>query len=187
MKAPRLCWSSALTKPFKTKEISQYTDEADIQDHPFSAPLPWSVSEIAPPSILLHSLGTRDGSPPSLPPPCEKVKVLVAQPRPTLCDSMDCSLLGSSVPGILQARIVEQVAFPSPGDLPNLGIKPRSPALLEDSLPPKPPGKPLFPLYHKLWMVFSCKELMSSTNFLIAIIQGHPTSLASFLDYLRDL
>ena len=30
---------------------------------------------------------------------------------------------------------------PPPGDLPNPGIKPRSPALHSDSLPPKPPGK----------------------------------------------
>ena len=32
--------------------------------------------------------------------------------------------------------------FPSPGDLPNPGIKPRSPALPVDSLPAEPPGKP---------------------------------------------
>ena len=32
--------------------------------------------------------------------------------------------------------------FPSPGDLPNPGIKPRSPALQEDSLPTKTQGKP---------------------------------------------
>ena len=32
--------------------------------------------------------------------------------------------------------------FPSPEDLPNLGIKPRSPALQEDSLPAEPQGKP---------------------------------------------
>ena len=31
---------------------------------------------------------------------------------------------------------------PSPGDLPNPGIKPASPALQVDSLPSKPPGKP---------------------------------------------
>ena len=31
--------------------------------------------------------------------------------------------------------------FPSPGDLPNPGIKPRSPALQTDSLPSEPPGK----------------------------------------------
>ena len=34
--------------------------------------------------------------------------------------------------------------FPSPGDLPNPGIKPGSPALQVDSLLSKPPGKPLY-------------------------------------------
>ena len=32
--------------------------------------------------------------------------------------------------------------FPSPGDLPNLGIEPTSPALQADSLPTEPLGKP---------------------------------------------
>ena len=32
--------------------------------------------------------------------------------------------------------------FPSPGDLPDPGIKAKSPALQADSLPPEPPGKP---------------------------------------------
>ena len=32
--------------------------------------------------------------------------------------------------------------FPSPRDLPNPGIKPRSPSLQADSLPAEPPGKP---------------------------------------------
>ena len=41
-----------------------------------------------------------------------KVKVLVAQSCPTLCDTMDCSPSGSSVHGILQARILEWVAVP---------------------------------------------------------------------------
>ena len=31
---------------------------------------------------------------------------------------------------------------PPPGDLPNPGIKPRSPSLRADSLPSEPPGKP---------------------------------------------
>ena len=39
-----------------------------------------------------------------------KVKALVAQSCPTLCDPMDCGLPGSSVHGILQPRILEQVA-----------------------------------------------------------------------------
>ena len=42
-----------------------------------------------------------------------KVKLLVAQWFLTLCDLMDRSLPGSSVHGILQARILEWVAMPS--------------------------------------------------------------------------
>ena len=44
----------------------------------------------------------------------------------TLCDPMDCSLLGSSVHGILQARILEWAASPFSRCLPSLGIEPRS-------------------------------------------------------------
>ena len=51
---------------------------------------------------------------------------------------MDYSLPGSSVHGILQVRIL---LFLSPGDLPDPGIKPGSPALQEDCLPPELPGK----------------------------------------------
>ena len=39
-------------------------------------------------------------------------EVLVAQLCPTLCDPMDCSPPGSSIHGILQARILEWVAIP---------------------------------------------------------------------------
>ena len=35
------------------------------------------------------------------------------------------------------------MSCPPPGDLPNRGIKPRSPALQADSLPSEPPGKPM--------------------------------------------
>ena len=42
---------------------------------------------------------------------------------------------------VLQARILEWV-FPSPGDLSNPWMEPRSPALQADSLPAEPPGKP---------------------------------------------
>ena len=38
--------------------------------------------------------------------------MLVAQSRPTLCDPMDCSLPGSSVCEILQARTLEWVVIP---------------------------------------------------------------------------
>ena len=71
-----------------------------------------------------------------------KSEVKVAQSCPTLCNPMDCGLPGSSVHGILQARILEWVAVPFSGDFPNPGIEPRSPALQADSLPAEPPGKP---------------------------------------------
>ena len=61
----------------------------------------------------------------------------VAQSCLTLCDPMDCI-----VHGILQARILEWVPFPSPEDLPNPGIEPRFPALWVDSLPAEPQRKP---------------------------------------------
>ena len=52
---------------------------------------------------------------------------------PTLFDSMDCSLPGSSVHGILQARYWSGLPFPSPGDHPDPGVEPGSPALQADS------------------------------------------------------
>ena len=44
----------------------------------------------------------------------------------TLCNPMDCSFPGSSVHGILQARTLERVAMPRPGDLHDPGIEPAS-------------------------------------------------------------
>ena len=60
----------------------------------------------------------------------------------TLCDPMDSSLPGSSVHRIFQARVLEWVAIPSPGYLPDPGIEPGSPGLQADALPSEPPGKP---------------------------------------------
>ena len=61
-----------------------------------------------------------------------------------LCDSVDCSPPGSSVHRIFQARILEQVAFPPPGDLPDPVIKPMSlasPALAGGFFTTEPPEK----------------------------------------------
>ena len=54
---------------------------------------------------------------------------------------MGCSLPGSSVRGILQQEYWSGLPFPSPGDLPNPGMEPGSPALQADALPSEPPGK----------------------------------------------
>ena len=53
----------------------------------------------------------------------------VAQSCPTLCDPMDCSLPGSSVHGIFQARVLEWIAISFSRDFSDPGIKPVSPAL----------------------------------------------------------
>ena len=69
------------------------------------------------------------------------MKVLVIQLCLTLCNSMDNNQPNSSVHGIFKARILEWVAFPFPGDLPDPGIQPQSPALQADSASSEPPGK----------------------------------------------
>ena len=54
--------------------------------------------------------------------------------------SLICTL---AVQGILQARILEWLSFPSPEDLADPGIEHRSPALWLVSLSTEPQGKPL--------------------------------------------
>ena len=71
---------------------------------------------------------------------------LVAQLCPTLCNPMDCSPPGSSLCGNSPGKNTGVGSCsppgPPPGDLPNPGIKCRSPTLQGDSLPAEPPGKP---------------------------------------------
>ena len=64
----------------------------------------------------------------------------VAQSCPPLFDPMDYSPPGSSVHGILQARVLKWVAISFSRDLPDPGIKPRSPTLRADTLTSEPPG-----------------------------------------------
>ena len=42
--------------------------------------------------------------------------------------------------GFSRQEYWSELPFPSPGDLPNPGIKPGSPALQADTLPSEPPG-----------------------------------------------
>ena len=87
--------------------------------------------------------------------PSGEVKwVKVTQLCPTLCDPMDYT-----VHGILQARTLEWVAIPSPGDPPNPGMESRSPTLRADYLPAEPQGK----LRFRNHQVGSCKGKTLST------------------------
>ena len=59
----------------------------------------------------------------------------------TICRTV-CSLPGSSVQGILQAKCWSGLPFPSPGYIPNPGTELRFPKLQVGSLSSEPPGKP---------------------------------------------
>ena len=91
--------------------------------------------------------------------------------------------------------------FPSPGDLPNPGIEPRSPTLQADSLPAEPPGKPFvnhtyqskFKLSQALiWLGgLMLKFIHFFFSFFILTISischmGH-TSLLSFINFSETI
>ena len=74
---------------------------------------------------------------------CVCVYAKSLQSCPALCNPIDCSMPGSSVHGILQARILQLVAISfSRIDLPGLGIKLVSLALAGRFFTTDPPGKP---------------------------------------------
>ena len=50
--------------------------------------------------------------------------------------------------GFFRQEYWSGLPFPSPGDLPNPGIEPRSPAFQADTLTSEPPGKPTTPKLH---------------------------------------
>ena len=66
----------------------------------------------------------------------------VAQLCPTVFDPMDRSLHQAPPSrGFSRQEYWSGLPFPSPGNLPDPGIEPRSPALWTDALPSEPPGK----------------------------------------------
>ena len=65
----------------------------------------------------------------------------VAQSCPTFCDPMDCSLPAPPCMGFSRQEYWSGLPFPSPGDLPDPGFEPWSPALQADTLPSELPGK----------------------------------------------
>ena len=95
---------------------------------PSSYPLNWWCHPTFSSSVALFSF-------------CEYAKLL--QLYPTLCDPVDCSRPGSSVHGLLQARVLEWVAmlFSRGSSWP--GIKPVAPALQADSLLLSHQGSPI--------------------------------------------
>ena len=66
----------------------------------------------------------------------------VAQSCPTLCNPWTVAYQAPLSMGFSRQECWSGLPFPSPGDLPDPGIKPWSPALRADALPSEPPGKP---------------------------------------------
>ena len=71
--------------------------------------------------------------------------------------------------GFFRQEYWSGLPFPSPGDLPNPGVKPRSPTLWTHTLPSEPPGKPKDALYspNKLFpdILIPPKKKISTENF----------------------
>ena len=99
---------------------------------------------------------------------------------------MDYSPLGSSVHGILQAGILEWVAIPSSGELPDPGFEPlnlMSPALPGRFLTTEPPGFPpntihIYALQRKCSL---CKEIDPLYFIIFKIIDLFPIFLINFV------
>ena len=90
-----------------------------------------------------------------------------------LCDPMDLACQTPLSMGIPRQEYWSGLPFPSPGNLPYPGIKPRSPALQADSLPTEPAGKPpalvggtqnkaIFPFY-QLCLFIGCWAVSNQT------------------------
>ena len=67
---------------------------------------------------------------------------LVTESCPTLVIPWTVALQAPLSMGLLRQEYWSGLPFPSPGDLPDPGIKPRSPASQADSFPPEPSGRP---------------------------------------------
>ena len=72
------------------------------------------------------------------------MRVLIAQTCPTLATLWTIVHQASLSMEFSQQEYWTGLPFPAPGDVPNPGVGPGSPALQADSLPSKPPGKPLW-------------------------------------------
>ena len=70
------------------------------------------------------------------------MKVLVDQLCLTLCDPWTVTCQAPVSMGFPRQKYWSGLPFPTPGDLPNLGIKPKSPALVGRFFSTMPPGKP---------------------------------------------
>ena len=99
--------------------------------------------------------------------------VKVAQSCLTLCNPWTIQSMEFSRPEYQSGK-----PFPSPGNLPNPGIKPRSPALQADFLPAEPQEKPkntgvvslslpqgIFLTWKSNWGLLHCRQILYQLNY----------------------
>ena len=101
-----------------------------------------------------------------------------AQSCPTHCNSMDCSLPGSSIRGIYQARIPEWVAISSSRGSSDPGVEPASlvfPALAGRFFTPEPPDEKQKP------KILSRGGMNTQKNYRKQIFMIHITTVVSSL------
>ena len=83
---------------------------------------------------------------------------------------MNSSLLAPLFMGFFRQEYWSALSFPAPSDLPDLGIKPVSPALQEDSLPDEPLGKSSHFHNYLFWIRlqtrFTCFDDMSLNSLI---------------------
>ena len=95
---------------------------------------------------------------------------------------MDCSHSGSSVHGIFQSKVWNELPFPSPSELPNPGIKPRSPAMqmiVYHWATREAPFKCIIDLKLKLLFHFYCMKI--KTHFHFRYFSIYPGVILIFL------
>ena len=115
-----------------------------------------------------------------------KVKVKIAQSCPTLCYPWTIWSLEFSRPEYWSGK-----PFHSPGDLPNPGIEPRSPALQADSLLSEKPKKTgvgslsllqqIFPTQESNWSLLHCRQILYQLSYQKSPKEGK----RGFKKYLR--
>ena len=105
------------------------------------------------------------------------------QSCPTLCDPIDGSPPGSPVLGFSRQEHWSGLPFPSPGDLPNQGIKPESPALQGRFFTIEPPGNIHYMVVTTISLIvstfFSCSSKKMSGCYTQVISATGPLLLMS--------
>ena len=167
--------TSSLREPMNCSHQVPLSTGFSRQEYQSGLPCP-SPEDLPDPGTEPKSPAFQTDSSPTEPPEKPlKVKVKVGQSCPTLCDSMDSMEFS-------RPEYWSRQSFPSPGDLPSLGIKPRSPTLQADSLPAESQAKPkntrvgslsllqrIFLTQESNWGLLHCRHILYQLSY-----QGSP-------------